>query len=215
MESHRLPLPDINTTSRYREMGTNEIIEIIGAVIALGYLYFEYKASKWLWPMAVVMPIAYIWIFFRSKFYAGMGINIYYFFAAIYGWIKWTGRQSDGREPPIRRTPPRLIFPLTSIGILLFAAIAFLLSHYTDSPVSMADSLITALSIIGMWMLAHKHLEQWWVWIAVNILSCGIYFWRGLYPTSILYAIYSVISVMGYFKWRGLMQAQRDRLPTE
>ena len=196
-------------------METNEIIEIIGAVIALCYLYFEYKASKWLWPLAIVMPIAYIWIFFQSKFYAGMGINIYYFFAAIYGWIKWTNNPSGGEESPIRRTPVRLILPLLLIVLSLFASLAFILSRYTDSPVPIGDSLVAALSIIGMWMLAHKYLEQWGVWISVNIISCGLYYWQELYPTAILFAFYSVISIMGYFKWRRLMWEQNESVPHE
>lgn len=178
-----------------------QTIEIIGAVIGLLYLYLEYKANKWLWPVGVLMPIVYIWIFYQSKFYADMGINVYYFFASIYGWIRWNRYSSKEEELPITRTPRRLILPLTLIGTVLFAAIAFVLIRFTDSPVPYGDSFTTAVSIIAMWMLAHKHAEQWLLWVAVNVVSCGLYVWKGLYPTSILFAIYSVISVFGYFKW--------------
>ncbi len=50
-------------------------------------------------------------------------------------------------------------------------------------------------------MLAQKHAEQWWVWFLVNLISCGLYLWKGLYPTALLFAIYTVISMFGYFKW--------------
>ncbi|MFA7583375.1 MAG: nicotinamide riboside transporter PnuC [Proteiniphilum sp.] len=186
-----------------------QTIEIIGAIIGLLYLYLEYKANKWLWPVGVVMPLVYVWIFFQSRFYADMGINIYYFFASIYGWIYWTRhkRQEEG-ELPVTHTPRRHLLPLTVTGIALFAAIAFILVRYTDSPVPYGDSFTTALSILGMWLLARKQVEQWLFWFVVNVVSCGLYLWKGLYPTSILFAIYSVISVFGYFKWKRMVEPQ-------
>lgn len=183
-----------------------QTIELIGAVIGLLYLYLEYKANKWLWPVGVVMPVVYVWIFFQSKFYADMGVNIYYFFASIYGWIYWTRhKQQEERELPVTHTPRRHLLPLAVVGVALFAAIAYILVRYTDSPVPYGDSFTTALSILGMWLLARKRVEQWLFWFMVNIVSCGLYLWKGLYPTSILFAIYSIISVFGYFKWKRMM----------
>lgn len=183
-----------------------QTIEIIGAIIGLIYLYLEFKASKWLWPIGVVMPVIYIWIFFQSKFYADMGVNVYYFFASIYGWIIWNRHKKSKQEDlPITHTPKKHILPLTIIGSLSFALISFILVRYTDSPVLYGDSFTTALSIVGMWLLAQKYVEQWWLWIIVNIVSSGLYLWKGLYPTAILFCIYSVISIFGYFKWKRMM----------
>jgi nicotinamide mononucleotide transporter len=64
------------------------------------------------------------------------------------------------------------------------------------------DAFTTALSIVAMWMLAKKYVEQWWLWFVVNVVSCGLYVWKGLYPTAGLFAVYSVISVFGYYKWK-------------
>lgn len=186
-----------------------QAIEIIGAVIGLLYLYLEYNANKWLWPIGVLMPIFYIYIFFQSKFYADMGVNVYYLLASIYGWIHWNkykNNDNDKENLSITHTPHRYIIPLSIIGVLLFAIISFILIRFTDSPVPYGDSLTTALSILGMWLLAQKYVEQWLFWLVVNIVSCGLYVWKGLYPTSILFAIYSVISVFGYFKWKKMME---------
>lgn len=133
-----------------------------------------------------------------------MGVNIYYLFASIYGWIRWNNTHTDGEEAPIIHTPRRLILPLSLITLLLYGVIYLFLVHFTDSPVAAGDSLTTALSVVGMWMLAQKHAEQWWVWFMVNIISCGLYLWKGLYPTSALFAIYTVISLFGYTKWAKL-----------
>jgi nicotinamide mononucleotide transporter len=185
-----------------------QTLEIIGAVIGLLYLFLEYKANQWLWPVGVLMPVVYVWIFFQSKFYADMGINVYYFFASIYGWIRWNQKKNEGTGLPITHTPKRSILPLTIIGLLLFTAIYLILTRYTDSPVAAGDSLTTALSIIGMWMLAQKHAEQWWIWFVVNLTSCLLYLWKGLYPTAALFTVYTVISVLGYYQWVRMMREE-------
>lgn len=190
-----------------------QTIEIIGVIIGLIYLYLEFKASKWLWPVGVVMPIVYVWIFFQTKFYADMGVNIYYFFASIYGWIHWNRhKKNEQKELPISHTPRKYILSLAVIGVILFAFIAFILIRFTDSIVPFGDSFTTALSILGMWLLAQKHVEQWGFWFVVNVVSCGLYVWKGLYTTSILFGIYSVISVFGYFKWKKMMMLNQTQL---
>ncbi len=185
-----------------------ESLEIIGAVIGLIYLYLEYKANKWLWLFGVIMPVIYIVIFYQSKFYADMGINVYYLIASAYGWIMWTRRKSNEAENRISHTPTRFIVPLLLAGVALFTLIAFILIRFTDSPVPYGDSFTTTLSILGMWMLAHKYIEQWGIWFVVNVVSCGLYIWKGMHiATILLFAIYSVISVFGYFKWKRIMEA--------
>ena len=185
-----------------------EYIEIAGAVIGLLYLYLEYRASVYLWPVGVVMPLFYIYIFFVSRFYADMGINIYYLFASIYGWIRWNKSASQKQGLAITHMP----FRYWSIALLalsiLFAVIAWILIRFTDSPVPFGDSFTTALSIVAMWMLANKYIEQWGLWIIVNVVSCALYAWKGLYPTALLYVVYSIVPVFGYFKWKQLMLSE-------
>ena len=176
-------------------------IEIIGALISLLYLRLEYKANIWLWPVGVITPLIYIYIFFTGKFYAIMGINVYYLFACIYGWYSW--KRNTGGEPcaGIARLPLRLVGVLSGIFAALFAVIAWILLCFTDSPVPYGDALTAALSIVAMWMLAHKYAEQWLVWIVVNMISAGLYYQQELYPTSVLYAVYAIVSIFGYLKW--------------
>ena len=186
-----------------------EYIEIAGAVIGLLYLYLEYRASVYLWPVGVIMPLFYIYIFFVSRFYADMGIYIYYLFASIYGWIRWNKSASQEQSLAISHMPFRywsVALPALSI---LFAGIAWILIRFTDSPVPFGDSFTTALSIVAMWMLANKYIEQWGLWIVVNVVSCGLYAWKGLYPTALLYVVYSIVPVFGYFKWKQLMLSEQ------
>lgn len=185
-------------------------LEFVGLVIGLLYLYLEYKANIWLWPVGVVMPLVYIVIFYQSKFYADMGIYIYYFFASIYGWYIWTKSTNQTDEILISHLPHRYLGKLAAIFLITFAAIAFVLIRFTDSPVPYGDSFTTTLSILAMWMLAHKYIEQWLLWIVVNVVSTGLYFWKGLDTTAVLFVVYSIIPFFGYIKWKKMIAQQKQ-----
>lgn len=187
-------------------------IEIIGAIVGLTYLYLEYKASFWLWTAGIIMSLFYIYIYFNGKFYADMGINIYYLGANLYGLFFWKRQQKRQIESGEQQTSggfsllnKKLIFPLSGIFLVLFSIIFAILHFLTDSPVALGDSFTTSLSIIAMWLMARKHPEHWLLWIVINFTSTLLYLWKGLYPTSILFVVYTVVSVMGYFKWKRLV----------
>ncbi|KAA6345421.1 Nicotinamide riboside transporter PnuC [termite gut metagenome] len=182
-------------------------LEIIGTLIGLLYLWLEYKASIYLWIVGIIMPAIYIFVYYDAGLYADTGINIYYLLAAIYGWVMWKHRNGEKEELPISRTSGRVLPLLLFVFIVIFVLIAWLLKKYTDSTVPLADSCITALSIIGMWMLAKKYVEQWLVWMVVDAISCVLYMYKDLYFTSGLYGFYAVIAIFGYLKWKQMMNA--------
>lgn len=189
-------------------------LEIAGVLVGLVYLYLEYKASIWLWAASIVMPAIYIFVYYDAGFYADMGINIYYLIAGLYGWVLWVLKGTKEKPMPITNTPKREIAPLILIAAVCFAAIAAILVNFTDSDVPYGDSFTTALSIVGMWMLARKYVQQWLVWIVVDVACAALYIYKGLYPTAALYALYSVIAIAGYFKWKKLMTQQNETLPS-
>ena len=96
---------------------------------------------------------------------------------------------------------------LLSTAVLLWIVIWWLLTTFTDSRVPVADSFTTALSIVGIWMLARKILEQWFVWIAVDVVTSALYFYKDIPFKASLYALYVVIAIFGYRKWRRMMKS--------
>ncbi|MCK9159919.1 MAG: nicotinamide riboside transporter PnuC [Bacteroidaceae bacterium] len=197
-------------------------LELIGSIIGLIYLWLEYKVSIYLWIVGIIMPAIYIFIYYKAGLYADFGINIYYLFASVYGWIMWTygdkfckrhnkdiSRNDKKKEMlPISSMKLRYYMPLTITFIVTFFVIAWILINYTNSNVPYLDSFTTALSIVGMWMLAKKNIEQWIAWVAVDGVSTGLYIYKGLYFTSILYGIYTIMAIFGYFKWKKLMKQE-------
>ena len=91
------------------------------------------------------------------------------------------------------------------LGLVFWLAIYLILTNFTDSRVPVADAFTTAFSIVGIWALARKYLEQWFVWIVVDIVTCALYFYKDIPFKASLYALYVVIAVFGYLKWKKLM----------
>lgn len=191
-----------------------QAIEIIGTIVGIIYLWLEYRASIYLWVTSIVMPAIYLYIYYRAGLYADFGINVYYLVIALYGWLAWRygfslfGRNCKNEELAITHTPKRVWGKLFATYIAAQAAIYIILEYFTDSTVPVWDSFTTALSIVGMWMLARKYIEQWWVWLVVDFTSAGLYIYKDLHFTAALYAVYAIISIFGYCKWRNMMQSK-------
>jgi len=182
---------------------TENLVEILGVIFSLAYLYLSIRQNILLWPMGIISAALYVYVFFGAKFYADMGLNIYYVIISIYGWIVWSGgRQGSENKMPIKRLDPVMAAVLLGITIILFIAMGFILKRFTDSPIPYWDALTTAGSITATWMLARKYLEHWLVWIAVDGISIGLYIYRGLYPTVVLFLVYTTMAVIGYITWR-------------
>lgn len=177
-------------------------LEIAGVVVGLVYLWLEYRASIYLWIASILMPAIYLFVYYKAGLYADFGINVYYTGAAVYGWLVWRLGAEQHQELPITHLPTQKMLPLGLIGSACFVVIGVLLSQYTDSTVPWLDSFTTALSIIGMWMLARKYVEQWLIWIVVDLVSAGLYLYKDLDFTAALYLLYAVIALFGYKKWK-------------
>ena len=173
------------------------------------YLYLEYKADVWLWPVGILMSLFYVVIFFHGKFYADAAIYLYYIGANTYGLFQWTrSRQKtttendNSAEMPITHVPAKRVLPLAAVTLVLWMVLYLILKTVTDSPVPLGDAFTTSVSIVATWMLAQKYIEQWWLWVVVNIVSTMLYFWKGLYPTGVLFCVYVIVAILGYFRWR-------------
>ncbi|MDD2285020.1 MAG: nicotinamide riboside transporter PnuC [Paludibacter sp.] len=178
-------------------------IEIIGSVLSLIYLYLSIKQRISLWIFGFLCSALYIVVFFQSKFYADMSLQFYYLGVSVFGWISWkTGKQHSGKELPVKKTKKLQALVLSLITFVVFLLYYFVLSRYTDSPLPFADSFTTALSITATWMLARKLIEHWLLWVVVDALSAGLYIYKELYPTAILFFVYTVMAVVGWMQWR-------------
>jgi nicotinamide mononucleotide transporter len=187
------------------DWATKNWIELTGAVFGLIYVFLSVKQNMLTWVLGLLTSLFYIYIFFASKFYADMALQFYYVWVSIYGWIIWKkGEQSEQGKMPLHvsKLSKQQLIILLPVSLLLWVAIYFVLKLYTDSPVPFGDSFTTAFSIVATWMLARKIIEHWLIWIVVDLISFLLYLYKGLYPTTILFIIYTLVAAWGYWEWK-------------
>ncbi|MBD5314469.1 MAG: nicotinamide mononucleotide transporter [Bacteroides sp.] len=191
-------------------MNFDSILEIFGFTVGLLYLWWEYHADAKVWLASVIMPMISMWIYYSKGLYADFGINIYYLVIAVYGFIVWTrGSAGTAKKPrQITHASIQVWGGAVAATVILWIMIWWILVHFTDSTVPVADAFTTALSIVGLWMMARKYAEQWLVWFVVDIVCSCLYYYKGLNFYCILYAVYTVIALLGYRKWLRLMKGQ-------
>lgn len=181
-------------------------IEIFGAILGLLYIFFSIRQSILTWPTGLFTSLLYVFVFYQTKFYADMGLQVYYVFISIYGWYNWQSGSSKNHQVhdqvPVKQTPLRLILVLMITSVLIFLVLWYILAGFTDSDVSVMDSITTALSIVATWMLAKKYIEHWLVWIFVDAVSAGLYIYKELWPTTILFLVYTVMAFAGWHEWK-------------
>lgn len=197
-------------------------IEVLGTIVGFIYLYLEYKGSIKLWIAGIIMPAIYLQIYFDAGLYADFAINIYYLVIAIYGWLMWKYgslfafqkqiHKSSNSQIMISHISKKIAVVSMVVFLIIWLLIAQILIHFTNSTVPWLDAFTTALSIVGMWLLAHKIVEQWWAWLLVDIVSAALYVYKELYLTAGLYAVYVVIIFFGYKKWIAMMNEQKLEL---
>ncbi len=182
------------------------IVEVLGAIAGLIYLYFSLKQIIYLWPLGILTSLLYLVVFYNARLYADMSLQIYYFFISIYGWYFWLkgGIKTDsGREKLKISTLSLKMWLILVFAILILTLISgYILSNFTNSSLPWWDAFTTSASIVATWMLARKILENWLFWIVIDIISLLMYIYKGLYPTVILFLVYSFMAFAGYLQWK-------------
>lgn len=178
------------------------ILQCVGTALGLLYLWLEYKANIWLWVVGAIMPVVHGILYLNSGIYADAAMQLYYVAAGIYGLIIWKRRPKNASDGKIRHTPKEWILNLVVLYAFFHAELYLFLVEFTDSVVPFFDSMSTALCIVAMWMLSRKLVEQWLVWLVVDMISVGLYIYKGIPITAGLYTLYCVLAVAGYMRWR-------------
>ena len=187
-------------------------LDIFTTVLGLLYIWLEYKAHIALWLVGIIMPALDIYLYYSHGLYGDAGMAAYYTIAAIYGYAVWKfGKkkgQGEGEEMPITHMPRRLYLPTMLAFAAIWIATYFVLVTWTNSTVPLQDSFTNALSFVGLWALARKYVEQWLCWIVVDVICTYLYIVKGIPFKAFLYGLYVVIAIMGYFKWKRMINTE-------
>ncbi len=183
--------------------------EIIAALFGVVSVFLSVRQNIWSWPTAIVNVAMYIVVFYRSKLYSDTGLQVVYVALNFYGWYQWLYGGKNRTELAVARTGARLGAILVAIGLVSTAALGALVSRNTDAALPYMDALTTSTSLVAQWMMTKKLLENWIVWVSVDVVYIGMYIYKDLYVTSALYAVFLILSVMGYLQWKRSLTARQ------
>lgn len=176
-------------------------IEWIAAAFGVVSVFLSVRENVWSWPTAIVNTALYVLVFRDAKLYADMGLQVVYIAISLYGWYHWLhGGTGDGvlRVSRIRRHE-LLYLPVLAVAGTL--TIGTLLGRYTDATLPYLDSALTVCSLIAQWLMTRKVLENWMLWVTLDVVYVGLFIHRALYPTALLYAVFLVLAAMGHVQW--------------
>ncbi|MCK5105615.1 MAG: nicotinamide mononucleotide transporter [Cyclobacteriaceae bacterium] len=179
--------------------------ELFASGLGFVAIFLQIRQNVWYWLVSIIMVSMYIYIYIDAKLYADMSLQVYFLVISFYGWYMWLfgNKQNHQRsELKVSSATKKMIGILTLITIFLFFFIAWILITFTNSDLPYWDSFTTALSFVATWMLARKILENWLIWILVDAVSIGIYIYKDLYPTAVLFLFLTVLAFVGYARWK-------------
>ena len=183
-----------------------KLLELAGLVFGLLCVWFLIKQNILTWPMGIIYVIISFVIFIQAKLYADFVLHIFFLILNIYGWYNWAGPVNNtASQLPVTRVKGLHLAGLLVLSIIGIIVSGKLLVGFTDASIPYWDSTTSILSVTAMWLTAKKKIENWVLWLVVDVLATGIYYYKGLYFYCILYLVYIGMAVAGYISWRRSM----------
>ena len=175
--------------------------EWIATVSGFICVYLVIKRNIWCFAFGFVQVSIYAWIFYDVKLYSDMALHVFYIGFQIYGWMLWKNAQdSTGHVIVNQGTAKEYVLWVIAIAISTMV-LGTIMTQYTDASFPYPDAFTTCASLGAQWLLSHKKLLNWMLWIVVDIVAIAIYWQKGLFPTSALYACFLVMAIIGQWQW--------------
>lgn len=178
-------------------------LELVAFALALAMVAANLRVNPVGWPLAIASSLLYGLLFADSKLYGEAALQLLFVALAGWGWWQWLrGTGADGAPLRVRTLPTRLRWAAAAATMAAWPLLGLLLARSTDSDVPYLDALPTVASVTGQVLLGRKYVENWPVWAAVNVVSIGLFAVKGLWLTVLLYAVFALLSLLGWRAWR-------------
>ncbi|MFT5590882.1 MAG: nicotinamide mononucleotide transporter [Bradyrhizobium sp.] len=183
---------------------TTAPLELVSFVLALITVSLSIRQNHWSWLFSIISSATYAVVFFQAKLYGDSGLQIFFIALSIWGWYQWLRGSSTHSVLAVSRLSQRGWLLSGIAWVVGFVVLSAFLQRYTDTDVPHADGLLTAGSLLGQWLLSRKKLENWLVWVIVDLLYVGLYLYKGLTLTALLYGVFVLMALAGWRAWRKL-----------
>lgn len=186
--------------------------EVVAFVLSLAMVVLNMRVHPAAWPLAIASSALYGSVFWEHRLYGDAALQLLFIAMAAWGWWQWVaGRGAGGAPLVVRQLSRRGRFTAIAAIAVAWPVIGIVLAVFTDSDVPWWDAFPTAASIVGTVLLARKCVENWPVWIAVNVVATALLAWKALWLTTVLYALFTVLAVVGWRAWLSLAARQAAR----
>lgn len=177
-------------------------LELVAVLFGIVSVFLSVRENIWSWPTALVNVALYFALFFRSGLYSDMGLQVVYFALSVYGWYEWLYGGAGRTTLRVTRVPGRVWAVCAVVGVAVWATLGKLTSHLPGVALPYVDAATTTVSLIAQWMMTRKLLENWTLWIIVDVVYVSMFIFKGLYLTAGNYAVYLVLAIMGHVAWK-------------
>lgn len=181
--------------------------ELVAAAFGIINVFLTVRENIWCWPTGIVNVAMYVVVFYEAKLYADMGLQVVYLALSLYGWYEWLHDGKNHGALKVSRTPRAVLAALALAGIAGSVALGRFLSAATDASLPFWDSSTTSFSLVAQALLTRKWIENWAIWIAVDVVYVGMYVYKHLYVTAGLYLVFLGLAVLGLREWRRALEA--------
>ena len=176
-------------------------IEIAGTLFGILGVWLTIRQNIYCFPAGIINVGLYAYLFFSSKLYSDAALQIIYSILLVYGWIQWNKNRSND-DVAVSKTEKGLLMILLILGAGVTFFLGTFLYKNTDASLPYIDAATTSFSLVAQWMIAKKKIENWILWIVVDVVYVGMYIYKSLYLTSVLYFIFILLAVKGYAEWK-------------
>jgi nicotinamide mononucleotide transporter len=183
-------------------------LELVAVATGFACVWLAARESIWNFPVAIFSCLLYVFVYFEAKFYSDSGLQGLFIVLSGYGWYKWLYGGNNATELGVTHTPAREWALGAAFAAVFTLGFGYYLHHYhTDAAFPYIDSFTTAGSIVAQYLLTRKRLENWLLWLLVDIIYVPMLWYKQLYTTSLLYFLYLALAAYGYWQWRRELQA--------
>jgi len=182
-------------------------IEVVAVIAGFLCVYFTIKENIWCWPTGLLQVTLYIFVFYQAKLYSDVILHVIYVAMNIYGWYFWLHGGRLRKEARITRLLPAWLAACIAGSVAGTLLLGWFMASRTDAALPYADAFTTVFSLTAQWLLSRKKLENWYFWIAVDVVAIGVYFTKDLYLTGVLYIAFLIMATVGLLRWRSSFAA--------
>ncbi len=183
--------------------------EIVGAVTGLLCVWLAARQNVWTWPIALISVFFYFVFFYQIRLFADMGLQVFFFGSNLYGWYEWRYGGKNKAELPVSRLKPGHTFLALTLGAITSILLALYFQSFTNASYPWIDSTLAAYSIVAQILLTRKKIENWVIWLLVDVVYVGLYWEKEAYVTAGLYFIFLIIAAQGFWEWKKSLKVAR------